>query len=83
MRPLAVALALILASASAAGAQALGDSSGLACSQFKKSKDGTWRAKSYMILPCGVALSPGTPFIEGANLCGRDLASDLDDACGE
>ncbi|QGM98153.1 hypothetical protein [Methylocystis parvus] len=79
---LAIAAIFIFASAAVAQAQALGDTSGLSCGQFKKSKDGTWRAKGWMILPCGVALSPGTPFIEGANLCGRDLASELDDACG-
>ncbi len=83
MRRLALAVLFIVTSAGVAGAQALGDTSGLSCGQFKKSKDGAWRAKSWMILPCGVALSPGTPFIEGANLCGRDLAEELDDACGQ
>ncbi|WP_457795981.1 hypothetical protein [Methylocystis sp. S23] len=83
MRRLAIAVLIILSSAAVAQGQGLQDTSGLSCGQFKKGKDGAWRAKRWMILPCGAALSPGTPFIEGANLCGRDLASELDDACGE
>jgi hypothetical protein len=83
MRCLAIAALTFFFAAAFAQGQALQDTSGLSCGQFKKGKDGAWRAKSWILLPCGVALSPGAPFTQGANLCGRDLAAELDDACGE
>jgi hypothetical protein len=83
MRRLALVMIYFLGCGSAAMAQSLGDTSGLSCREFKKGKDGAWRARSWILLPCGAPLSPGTPFIEGSDLCGRDLASELDDACGE
>jgi hypothetical protein len=83
LRVLALTIFLIFGPASFAGAQGLENTSGLSCREFKKGKDGAWRARSWILLPCGAPLSPGTPFIEGADLCGRDLASELDEACGE
>jgi hypothetical protein len=82
MRRLAIAALILLSTVTLVRAQEVESTSGLACSQFKKGKDGAWRARSWMVLPCGVALSPATPFIEGADLCGRDLASELEDVCG-
>lgn len=55
----------------------------LSCSQFEKTPRGAWRAKSWMLLPCGVALSRRTPFTAGAIFCGRDLAAELDAVCGQ
>jgi hypothetical protein len=51
------------------------------CGQFEKTSNGAWRARSWVALPCGIALSPRNPFRPGAIYCGRDLASELDDAC--
>jgi hypothetical protein len=83
MRRLAFAVIAFCATVAFAQGQEIQDVGGLSCGQFKKGKDGAWRAKSWILLPCGVALSPGAPFTQGANLCGRDLAAELDDACGE
>jgi hypothetical protein len=83
VRHFVFAILIVLGSVSLVGAQDLENTSGLSCREFKKGKDGAWRARSWILLPCGAPLTPGTPFIEGSNLCGRDLASELDDACGE
>jgi hypothetical protein len=50
------------------------------CDQFEKRPDG-WRARAFMILPCGVPITNDRSFGRGAIFCGRDLAAELDAAC--
>jgi hypothetical protein len=73
-------LAAIVAFSAPAFAQGELRSTFTSCNQFEKRADG-WRARAFMILPCGAPLTNDRSFGRGAIFCGKDLAAELDAAC--
>lgn len=83
MRRLALVGLILLSTASLARAQQLEWTNGLACGMFEKTKEGYWRARTYVILWCGAPMSSRTLVQPGGIYCGGDLSALLDEACGQ